>query len=101
MAALSIPQVTRGSNHSHGCLVVSDTNRFSHGRQQSNQKHCDKKIIVWADTMPKMLLELPHEGAGLEALHLHGASEQLKIGLSFALSELSKINLFQKSERLI
>ncbi len=51
--------------------------------------------------MWKMLLELPHEDAGLEALHLHGESEQLKIGLPFALSELPKQNFFQKIVRLI
>jgi hypothetical protein len=48
-----------------------------------------------------MLLELPHEDAGLEALHLHGESEQLKIRLPFALSQLLKQNSFQKIERLI
>ncbi len=46
--------------------------------------------------MQKMLLELPHEDAELEALHLHGESEQLKIGLLFSLSELPKQNFFQK-----
>jgi hypothetical protein len=42
----------------------------------------------------KMLLKFPHEDAGLEALHLHEESEQLKIGLSFALSTLPKQNFF-------
>jgi hypothetical protein len=46
-----------------------------------------------------MLIELPHEKAGLEALHLHGESEQLKKGLLFAFSELPKQNFFQKIER--
>jgi hypothetical protein len=40
--------------------------------------------IVWADTVRKILLEFPLEDAGLEALHLHGEPEQLKIGLPFA-----------------
>jgi hypothetical protein len=40
--------------------------------------------------MGKVLLEFPHEDTGLGALHLHGESKQLKIGLSFALSELPK-----------
>ncbi len=48
-----------------------------------------------------MLLELPHEGTGLEALHLHGELKQLKIGLPFALSELPKQNLFQEIKRLL
>jgi hypothetical protein len=101
MAASSIPQGVRGSNHSHGCLLVSGTNRFSHGRRQSNQKHCQKKIVVWADTVRKMLLELPHEDAGLESLHLNGESEQLQVGLPFGLSELPKQNFFHKMKRLI
>jgi hypothetical protein len=81
--------------------MVSGTNCFSHERLQSNQKHCKKKIVVWADTARKILLKLPHEDTGLEALHLHDESEQLKIGLPFALSELPKPNFFQKIERLI
>ncbi len=40
VATWSIPQGIRSSNHSHGCLVVSGTDRFSHGRRQANQKHC-------------------------------------------------------------
>ncbi len=46
VAALSIPQGIHGPNHSHGCLVVSSTNSFPHGRQQVNQKHCEKKIVL-------------------------------------------------------
>jgi hypothetical protein len=48
-----------------------------------------------------MLLELPHEDAGLEALHLRGQLEQLQVGLPFSLSELPKQNFFQKIKRLI
>jgi hypothetical protein len=81
--------------------VVSSTDRFPHGRRQANKKHCEKKIVVWDDTVRKMLLEFPHEDAGLEALHLHGESEQLKIGLPFALSKLPKQNCFQKIKRFI
>jgi hypothetical protein len=81
--------------------VVSRTNGFSHGRWQWNQKHSEKKVVVWAATVRKMLLELPHKDARLEALHLHGESEQLKIGLLFALSELPKQNFFQKVKKLI
>jgi hypothetical protein len=96
VAAPSIPQGVRGSNHSHGCLVVSGTNRFSHERLQSNKKHCEKKIIVWADTLRKMLLMLPHEDTRLEALHLHDESEQLKIGLSFALPNCPSQTSFKR-----
>jgi hypothetical protein len=48
-----------------------------------------------------MLLELPHEDAGHEGLHLHRKSEQLKKGLLFALSKLPKQNFFQEIKRLI
>jgi hypothetical protein len=78
--------------------VVSGT---EHGRQQANPKHCQENIIVWADTVRKMLLEFPHEDAGLEALHLHAESKQLKIGLPYAPSGLPKQNFFQKIKRLI
>jgi hypothetical protein len=64
-------------------------------------KTLPKKIVVLADTVRKMLLELPQEDAGLEALHLHGESEKLKIGLPLSLSELPKQNFFQKIKRLI
>jgi hypothetical protein len=101
VAASSIQQGVCGSNHSFSCLLVSSPSHFLHGRRQANQKHCQKKIVVSADTVRKMLLELPHEEAGLEALHLHGESEQLKIGLPFSLSELPKQNFFQKIKKLI
>jgi hypothetical protein len=64
-------------------------------------KTLPKKIVVSADTVRKMLLELPQEDAGLEALHLHGESEKLKIGLLLSLSELPKQNFFLKIKRLI
>jgi hypothetical protein len=51
--------------------------------------------------MGKLLLEFPHKDAGFEALHLHGDSKQLKIGLPFAFSKLPKQNFFQKIKRLI
>jgi hypothetical protein len=101
MAASSIPQGIRGSNHSHGCLLVSSTDHFPQGKQQADQKHCEKNIVIWADIVRKMLLEFTCEDAGLEALHLHRESEQLKIGLQFSLSELPKQNFFQKIKRLI
>ncbi len=56
-----------------------------------------KKIIVWADTVRKMLLELPYEDAGLGALHLHRKSEQLKIGLrSFRTAQVKLLSRDQK-----
>ncbi len=33
VAAMSVPQAVRGSNHGHGCLVVSSTYRLPHGRR--------------------------------------------------------------------
>jgi hypothetical protein len=48
-----------------------------------------------------MLFELPHENAGLEALHFHGEAEQFKIRLPFALSELPKQSIFQAIKRFI
>jgi hypothetical protein len=78
MAALSIPQGVLSSNHSQGCLVVSGNNHLSHGRWQSIKKHCEKKMIVWADTVRKMLLELPHENAGLEACISMGSQSSSK-----------------------
>ncbi len=102
VAASNILQGVRGSSHSQGCRGVSGTDRFLQGRWQANQKHCYKKTNVWADTMRKMLFEFPYGGdTGLEALHLHGESEQLKIGLQFAPSKLPKPNFFQKINRLI
>jgi hypothetical protein len=72
--ASSIPQGVCGSNHSHGCLVVSSADSLPNGRRQANKKHCKKEVIVWADTVGKVLLEFPHEDAGLEALHLGSRS---------------------------
>ncbi len=60
VAASSIPQGIRGSNHSHGCLVVSGAYHLPHGRRQANQKHCKEKVIVRADIMGKVLLGFPH-----------------------------------------
>jgi hypothetical protein len=101
VAAPSITQGIRDSNHSQACLVVSGADCLPHGRWQVNKKHCKKEVVVWADTVGKLLLEFGHEDAGLEAQHLHGEMEQLKIGLPFALCELPKQNFFQKIKRLI
>jgi hypothetical protein len=38
--------------------------------------------------MGEVLFEFSHENAGHEALHFHGVSKLLKIGLSLAFSEL-------------
>jgi hypothetical protein len=48
-----------------------------------------------------MLFEFPHENAGLEALHFHGETKQVKVRLPFALSELPKQHIFQMIKRLI
>ncbi len=57
--------------------------------------------MVWADPMWEVLLELAHEHAWLEALHVHGEAKQLKVGLPLDFSKLPKQNLFQKIKRLI
>jgi hypothetical protein len=59
VAAPSIPQGIRGSNYSHGFPVVSGADHLPHGRRQANQKHCKKEVVVWDDTMGKVLLEFP------------------------------------------
>jgi hypothetical protein len=43
--------------------MVSGTGR--HGRRQANQRHCQKKIVIWADTMRKMLMSFPMRMLGL------------------------------------
>ncbi len=48
-----------------------------------------------------MLLEFPHENAGLEALHVHVESKQFEVRLPLAFSKLPKQNSFQKIERMI
>jgi hypothetical protein len=48
-----------------------------------------------------VLLEFPHENAGLEALHIHGESKQLEVRLPLAFSKLPEQNTFQKIERMI
>jgi hypothetical protein len=48
-----------------------------------------------------MLFELPHENAGLEALHFHGEAEQFKIRLPFAPSERPKQSIFEGIKRFI
>ncbi len=72
MAASSVPQGVRGSDCVRGCLVISCAYRFSLGGQQTNEKHGHEKICVWRNSRRQVLFELPHENAGLEALHIHG-----------------------------
>jgi hypothetical protein len=55
--------------------VSASSYRFSHGRRQANQKHGKEEIIVKWNSWRKMLLELPHENTGLEALHFHGEAK--------------------------
>jgi hypothetical protein len=52
--------------------VAASSYWFTHGRRKANKKHGQKKIIVWRNTGWEMLFQLPHENAGLEALHFHG-----------------------------
>ncbi len=99
VAASSIPQGVPSLNRVRGCLVVSCAYRFSHGGRQTNEKHGHKKICVWRNSRRQVLLELPHENAGLEALHVHGEPKQFKIRLP--LSKLSEQSSFQEIERMI
>jgi hypothetical protein len=70
MAATSVPQGVRIFNHHPGCLGVTRTYRFSHGRRQSNEEHGKEQIIVRADAMWEGLFEFTYENARLEALHV-------------------------------
>jgi hypothetical protein len=66
MATLSIPQGVRGRH------VVASAYCFMYGREKANKKHGQEKVVVRRNTGWKMLFKLPHEDAGLEALHFHG-----------------------------
>jgi hypothetical protein len=48
VAAASVPQGVRSSNHQPGCLVVP-TYHFSHGMMPPNEEHCKEQIVVRAD----------------------------------------------------
>jgi hypothetical protein len=61
MAAASIPQGNCDLNCRHGCLAVPGTYRLSHGRRQSNEKHCKEQIIVRVNPVSKGLFEFAHE----------------------------------------
>jgi hypothetical protein len=101
MAVSSIPQGIRGSNRVRGCLVVSCAYCFSHGGRQTNEKHGHEEICVWRNSRRQVFLELPHENAGFEALHVQGEPKQFKIRLPLALSKLPEQNGFQDIERMI
>jgi hypothetical protein len=60
-----------------------------------------RKVRVWTDSWREMLFEFHHENAGLEALHFHGETKQVKVRLPLALSKLSKQSFFQLIEWLI
>ncbi len=75
VAALNIPQGVRGLHPRGGYLVVVSSYRFSHGRWQANEKHGQKQICVWRNSWRQLLFELPHENAGLQALHCHGEAK--------------------------
>jgi nitrogen fixation protein len=44
-------------------------------RLQVNQKHGKEEIIVMQNSWREMLLELPHENTGIEALHFQGEAK--------------------------
>jgi hypothetical protein len=75
VAAPSIPQCICSLHHGCSHLVGASSYRFSHGRRQADQQHGKKKVIVWPNSWREMLLELPHENTGFEALHFHGEVE--------------------------
>ncbi len=68
---------------------------------EANEKHGHEKICVWRNSRRQVLLEFPHENAGLEALDVHGESKQLKVRLPLAFSKLPKQKSFQKIKRMI
>jgi hypothetical protein len=71
VAASSIPQGVCSLHHGCSHLLGASSYRFSHGRRQANQKHGKEEIIVGRNSWRDMLLELPHENTGFEALHFH------------------------------
>ncbi len=48
-----------------------------------------------------MLFEFPRESAGLEALHFHEETKQVKVRLPLTLSKLPEQHFFQIIKRLI
>jgi hypothetical protein len=58
--------------------VVASSYHFTHGRRQANKKHGQEQISVRRNPQREMLFKLPHEKAGLEALHFHGEAKQFK-----------------------
>jgi hypothetical protein len=70
VAATSIPQVVRGSNHRRSHLVVPGTYSFLHGRRQLNEEHHKEQIIIRADAMWKVLFEFIHKNARFNVLHV-------------------------------
>ncbi len=72
MAASSIPQGICCLHHGCSCHVVASSYCLMHVWWQANKKHGQKKIVVWRNTRGKMLFKLPHENAGLKALHFYG-----------------------------
>jgi hypothetical protein len=82
-------------------MAAVSSYHFLHGRWWANKKHSQKKICVGRNSWREVLLELPHEDTGLEALHFHGETKQFKIGLPLALSELPKQSIFQTIKGLI
>ncbi len=67
---MSILQGIQGFHHRGSRLVVPGTYHFQHGRQQSNEEHYKKQIIVSADAVRKGLFEFTHENARFKAFHV-------------------------------
>jgi hypothetical protein len=78
--------------------VVSSTCCFSHGRQQSDQKHEKKKVIVRANSVRQELLEFVHEDARFEGIHAQGELQQFQIGLPLALAKICPQNDLRTSK---
>jgi hypothetical protein len=100
VATSSVPHGVRSSNRVCGCLVVSCAYRFSYGGWQANEKHGHEKIRVWRNSRRQVLLEFPHENAGLQALHVHGEPKQFEVRLPLAIPKLPEKSSFQKIERM-
>ncbi len=99
VAAASVPEGIRSSNHHHGCLVAYGTSCMEDSSWIKKTEK--KKICVRTDSMREMLFEFSHDNAGLETLHFHGEPKQFKIRLPLAFAELPKQNNYQKIKRLI
>ncbi len=60
-----------------------------------------EKSVNMCQKSNKKMYYYSHENVGFEALHFHREPKQVKKRLPFALSKLSKQNIFQMIKRLI